>query len=258
MRQIWLIARGVLLEAIRRKEVYAVVLISVLLIGGIMTVNFFNLEGISKFYREIALKIMSVATAITTVVLASRQLPREFENRTIYPLLAKPVSRWKFLAGKLFGVLMAATFCLGLFMIVFVGGSAYLGAAVPWGLTLQFVYLQMMMMLILAGMSFWLSLVLNLDAAITIGLLFYATSAVITSATTFLYEWVSGIGRLTLLALTYILPQLTLFDLSAKTVHSEAWSPLKLGTMMQLTAYGLVFVALYTGLAYIAFRRRPL
>ncbi len=258
MRQIWLIARGVLLEAVRRKEIYAVVLLSLLLIGGIMTVNFFNLEGVSKFYRETALKIMSVATAITTVVLASRQLPREFSNRTIYPLLAKPISRWTFLVGKLLGVLLAAAFCLALFMLVFVGGSAYLGASVPWGLTLQFIYLQMIMMLILAGMSFWLSLLLNLDAAITIGVLFYATSAVITSATTFLYDLVSDFGRLCLLALTYILPQLTLFDLSAKTVHSEAWSPLPLTTMLQLTGYGLVYGILYASLSYISFRRRPL
>lgn len=258
MRQIWLVAHGVLLEALRRKEIYAVVLISLLLVGSIMMVDFFQLEGISKFYREIALKIMSAATAVTTVVLASRQLPREFENRTIYPLLAKPVSRWRFLMGKLLGVLLAAAFCFALFMAVFVAGSFYLGAKVPWGLTLQFVYLQMLMMLILTALSFWLSLLFNLDAAITIGLLFYATSSVITSATAFLYEWVSGIGRAVLTILNYVLPQLTLFDLSGKTVHAEAWTPLKSTTMLQLTGYALPFIVVYICLAYYCFRRRPL
>ncbi len=258
MRQTWLIARGVLLEAVRRKEIYAIVLISLLLIGGVMTVDFFQLEGISKFYREVALKVMSAATAVTTVVLAARQLPREFTNRTIYPLLAKPVSRWKFLFGKLLGVLLAAAFCFALFMAVFVGGSLYLDASIPWGLTLQFIYLQMLMMLILASLAFWLSLLFNLDAAITTGLLFYATSAVITSATSFLYDWVSDFGRVVLSILTFILPQLTLFDLSAKAVHSEAWSPLGVSVMAQLTVYGLVFVVIYTSLAYLSFRRRPL
>lgn len=258
MRQTWLVARGVLLEAVRRKEIYAVVLVSILLIGGVMMVDFFRLEGISKFYREIALKVMSAATAITTVVLAARQLPREFTNRTIYPLLAKPVSRWRFLLGKLLGVLLAAAFCLSLFMLVFVAGSFYLGASVPWGLTLQFIYLQMLMMLILASLAFWLSLLFNLDAAITTGLLFYATSAVITSATSFLYDWVSTFGKIMLSILTFVLPQLTLFDLSAKAVHSEAWSPLGATVMTQLTVYGLVFVVIYTALAYFSFRRRAL
>src|SRR5690606_20251151 len=119
-------------------------------------------------------------------------------------------------------------------------------------------YLQMLMMLILTSLSFWLSLLFNLDAAITVGLLFYATSAVITSATAFLYDWVTGIGRVLLMSLNYVLPQLTLFDLSAKTVHSESWPPLALSTMVQLTIYAGVFIAIYTALAMLSFRRRPL
>lgn len=258
MMKLWLVARGVLLEAIRRKEVYAIVLTSLLIIGCVVLLDFFQLQGISKFYREVALKVMSVATAVTTVVLAARQLPREFDNRTIYPLLAKPVSRWWFLLGKLAGVMLAAGFCLGLFMIVFISGSLYLHAPVPWHLMLQFLYLQMLQMLILTSLSFWLSLLFNLDAAITVGLLFYATSAVITSATAFLYDWTSGMGQVLLTALNYLLPQLTLLDLSAKAVHSEYWPALSLRTMAQLTAYASVFIVVYVGLAMLSFRRKPL
>jgi len=258
MKKIWLIARGVLLEAVRRKEIYALVLTSLLIIACVVLLDFFQLHGISKFYREIALKVMSAATAVATVVLAARQLPREFENRTIYPLLAKPVSRWRFLAGKLFGVLLAAAFCLALFLVVFVAGSLYLHAPVPWKLMLQFVYLQLLMMLILASLAFWLSLLFNLDAAITVGIIFYITSAVITSATAFIYEWASGFGKALLLALNYVLPQLTLFDLSAKTVHSDTWPPLSFQTMAELTVYAGVFITVYTALAMLSFWRRPL
>lgn len=258
MNQIWLIAKGVLIEAIRRKEIYAIVLVSLLLIAGVMTVDFFKLEGISKFYREAALKIMSVATAVTTIILAARQLPREFENRTIYPLLAKPVSRYRFLLGKLLGVLLAACFCFALFMTIFIIGSHYLQAPIPWGLTLQYIYLQVVMLMILASLAFWLSLMVNLDAAITAGLVFYATSSIITSSSLVIYEYLSGIGQLLIKAAIFLLPQLTLFDLSGKTVHPEAWDPLDLVTMIQLSGYGLVFIVIYTGLAYYCFSRRAL
>jgi ABC-type transport system involved in multi-copper enzyme maturation permease subunit len=176
MTQLWLLARTVLIEAVRRKEVYVVVLVSLLIIAAVMMVDFFELQGLTKFYREIALKVMSIATGLTVVVLAARQLPREFETRTIYPLLAKPVSRSRFMLGKLLGVLLAAAFCFTLFMAVFLAGSLYLHSRLHWGLLFQYVYLQMIMMLVLATLSFLLSLVLNLDAAITIGVLFYATS----------------------------------------------------------------------------------
>lgn len=258
MRSIWLIARSVLVEAVRRKEIYAIVLVSVLLIGAVMTVNFFKLEGLAKFYREMGLKIMSIATALTVVVLATRQLPREFESRTIYPLLAKPISRFRFLVGKILGVMLAALFCYALFMVVFIAGTYWLHGSIRWGLLGQFLYLQMVLMLILATLSFWLSLLLNLDAAITMGIIFYFMSSIITAATTYLYDTATAFGKLGLRILTYLLPQLTLFDLTEKVVHSEAWTPLSLRIIAELTLYGGVFAGIYLLLALVWFRKKPL
>lgn len=260
MRSIWLIARSVLIEAVRRKEIYAVVLISLLLIGALMTVDFFRLEGITKFYSEAALKVMSAATALTVIVLAARQLPREFEARTIYPLLAKPVGRVTFLLGKLLGILLAAAFCLGMFMTVYIIGIWYLKAPFHWGLWAQYVYLQMLMMLILAALSFWLSMVVNLDAAITLGVIFYGLSSILTNAVSFLYHEgeLSGFGKGVLTVLNYALPHLTLFDLSEKVVHADAWEPLGGAVLGQLTLYGGFFALLYLGFGVYCFRRRPL
>jgi len=91
MRAIFLIAKSVLIEAIRRKEIYVIVLVAVCIILATGTVRFFGYQTMSKFYREVSMQIMNLATALTVIILAARQLPREFENRTIYPLLAKPV-----------------------------------------------------------------------------------------------------------------------------------------------------------------------
>jgi ABC-type transport system involved in multi-copper enzyme maturation permease subunit len=258
MRAIWLIAKTVLIESVRRKEIYIIVLAASSMIGMVMTLDFFSLEGLVKFYREIALKVTSVATALTVLVLATRQLPREFERRTIYPLLAKPVSRLQFLAGKLLGVMMAAFLCLFLFMAVYVLGALYLGSEVPYGIFLQYVYLQGIMMLILATLGFWLSMILNIDAAISLGVLFFATAATFTSIITFIYEIVGRAQQVLLLCILYGLPQLTLFDLSAKAVHAGVWNPLSARILAELTAYGLVYAALYFTLATLSFRRKPL
>lgn len=258
MKSIWLIARSVLIEAVRRRETYAIVMVSVLLIGAVFTVDFFEVRGLTKFYREIALKIMSLATALTVIVLAARQLPREFENRTIYPLLAKPVSRMSFMAGKLTGVMLAAAFCFALFMGIFAAGSLYLGAGIPWGLFVQYIYLQMLMMLVLATLSFWLSMTMNFDAAVTLSVLFYAASATITAAMSYLYDYLSLAGQLVMTALTFVIPHLSLFDLSGKAVHAEAWAPLGAQVMLYLTLYGGAFAAIYFSGALFVFRRRAL
>jgi len=257
-RAIWLIGRSVLIESVRRREIYAMVLIACIIIGTVMTLDFFGLAGLTKFYRETALGIMSTATALTVIVLAARQLPREFASRTIYPMLARPVCRSTFLLGKLLGVMLAAVFCFALFMAVYVAGSLYLHGAIPWALFAQYIYLQLLSMLVLATLAFWLSMMLNLDAAITLAVIFYVTAATFTSITTYVYNLVGPVQRAVLLVLNYALPQLTLFDLSEKTVHDEFWRPLSFGTMSELTLYGVSFAVVYFALAMLAFRRRPL
>ncbi|GAB4314138.1 MAG: hypothetical protein Kow0059_05730 [Candidatus Sumerlaeia bacterium] len=258
LRPILLIARSVLIEAVRRREIYTIVAAAVLLIGGVMTVDFFNIEGLTKFYREVALKVMSTAAALMVIVLAARQLPREFERRTIYPLLARPITRGEFLAGKLLGVMLAAAFGFALFMLVFVVGTVYLKGRIPWALFGQYVFLQLVMMLVLATLSFWLSMIMHMDATITIGVIFYFTGNMLMTMTSLVYNYAPPLGKAVLTVLTFLVPQLPLFDLSEKTVHAEFWGPVDAGTIAAVTAYGLTFSAVYFGLALLWFRSRPL
>jgi ABC-type transport system involved in multi-copper enzyme maturation permease subunit len=259
LRTISLIAWSVLIEAVRRREVYAIVLITLLLIGGVMAVDFFKIEGLSKFYREIALQAMSHATALTVILLAARQLPREFETRTIYPLLAKPISRTGFLLGKVLGVLGAAAFTTALFLAVFIGGSLYLGSTLPWMLVFQHIVLQLQMFLIICSLCIWLSMVVNVDAAITLGTLFYFLSSVMTRSISFLYDYAeTGFEKYGLITLHWILPHVSLFDLSEKITHSEAWGPVGWWAIGILSAYAAGFSLLFLGAGLWCFRRRAL
>ena len=258
MRSIGLIARTVLLEAVRRKELYLVVIVSLAVVAFTFTIDFFNLDGLAKFHREITLKLMGWVTGFTAIVLASRQLPREFEQRTIYPMLAKPVTRLSFLLGKLLGVLLAALFCYGMFMIVFCIGTLMINGDIPWGLLGQHIYLQLLSILILSCMAFWLSQSCNLDAAITIGVIFYLLAASYSSMLLYLYEYSTAGGQLALRVMNYVIPQLALLDLSGKVIHAESWSPLAWGTMMQLTVYAVVYTFLFFLGAFVIFRRRSL
>jgi Cu-processing system permease protein len=258
MRAVWLIAKSVLIEAIRRKEIYAVVLVSVLMIGAAMTVNFFHLEGIEKFYREIALDVMSLATAATAIVLSARQLPREFENRTIYPMMAKPIARSQFLLGKLLGTVMASTFCLALFMAVYFAGAMYLSHTVPWALMAQYIYLQILMTTIVSTMGFWLSLMLNLDAAITVCAVICLASSTISTIIVYISRDYSAMGRRILQFFIFALPQLQLFDLGDKATHGSDWPPLSASTLGMLTAYAAIYASAFFGLALLAFRRKAL
>ncbi len=255
---IYLIAKSVLIEALRRKEIYAIILLSLIFIGAIMSVDFFNLQDLEKFYREVALRIMSIASAVTVIVLSSRQLPREFENRTIYPLLAKPISRAQFLLGKLCGVMAAAIISFLLLMSVYVAGVLYLNGSIPVILFLQYLWLQLVMLLLLCTLSFWLSMLMNLDAAMTISTLLYAFASLFSSMATTLYEFTDAFGRVVLIVFNYAVPQLVLFDLSEKAVHADKWPPIDFMTLLGVTLYGFFYTALFFSFTLLSFRRKAL
>ena len=258
LRPIAVIAWSVLLEAVRRKDVYLLIALCFGLIGLTLTIDFFGMGHLAKFYRETALYLMGTFTALAVILLAVRQLPREFEHRTIYPLLARPVSRATFILGKALGVGLAAVFCYLLFMLVFIPGLYSIGGDLAWGLFGQHVYLQLLQMVVLTAACFLLSLSFTPDAALTLALLLYFAAGLISHISVTLYELSDAVGRLLLQVLNYALPQLALFDLSGKVLHSELWPPLGFQTMAELTGYALVYALVFGAGSYWLFRRRPL
>jgi len=258
VRQLFLIAKGVWLEAIRRRDIYVIVALGCLLIVALARIRFFGLDSLSKFYRETALTLMSMATALTVIVLAARQLPREFSARTIYPLLARPVRRATFLVGKLLGVVGAGAFCLTLFLCIYALGCLGMDVPVFPALLVQHALLQVCMLSVLASLCFLLSIVSNLDAAVTFGLLFYAASTGFSNLLQLLYHESSAFAQTVIQGLTWVLPQLMVFDLSEKNVHGEVWPPLSAGVMGQLILYALLYTGAYLLFTGVLFRRKPL
>jgi ABC-type transport system involved in multi-copper enzyme maturation permease subunit len=263
LRNIRLIGGVLLLEAWRRREIYAIVIVTLVLLAGLRFVHFFDISGLGKFYREISLKVMNVTTAMTVILLAARQLPREFKDRTIYPLLAKPISRLEFLLGKFGGVLLAGLFCYGLFVCVFLVASVTLQAPIHMGVFAQAVYLQALSIAVVAALTMAFSMLFNTDAAVTLATIIYITSQVMFSLMSYLYDGLAPAARWGLLFMHYVIPQLTLLDMSSKAIHSVTgttivWRPLPFGTMLELTIYASAYVLIYLAVAYLMFRRRPL
>lgn len=258
LRNQWLIAWTIFIESVRRREIYVVVGAALLMIASLRFVQFFEIEGLGKFYREVALMVMNWATGLTVVVLAARQLPREFRNRTLYPLLAKPVSRLEFLLGKFAGVMAAAAFCYGLFMVIFVMANWQLGTSYNEVMFAQSIYLQLLGLAVMASMAFLLSILVNTDAAITLGVVLYAGSQFLMSSITFVYYDVPPAQQLVMRAMVWGMPHLTLFDASQRVVHGDNWPAVETHIMAMATGYGLFWVVLFLGATYLIFRRRTL
>jgi ABC-type Na+ efflux pump permease subunit len=124
MNKVWAIAAVVIKELYRRKDFYVLFVLTALITIAAASANFFNDAKIVRYLKDICLFLIWISTLIIAVVTAARQIPAEKENRTIFPLLAKPVSRGQLVLGKFLGCWLACGIALVMFYVFFVVATA--------------------------------------------------------------------------------------------------------------------------------------
>ena len=118
--RIWVIARHAFTQLVRMKVFYFLAVFAVIAIGS----NFFDLpqhEGpeamgvnVLRSIKSWSLGTMTLFSVVLSIVATALLLPKDVEDRTLYTILAKPVPRIDYLAGKLLGVLLLVFVSLAL------------------------------------------------------------------------------------------------------------------------------------------------
>lgn len=125
--RIGVIARHAFTQLVRMKVFYFLAFFAVILIGS----NFFDLpqhEGpesaginILRSIKSWSLGAMTLFSVVLSIVATALLLPKDVEDRTLYTILAKPVPRIDYLAGKLIGVLLLVFVSLALMDVLMTG-----------------------------------------------------------------------------------------------------------------------------------------
>ena len=120
LSRIWVIATHTFTQLVRMKVFYFLAVFAVIAIAS----NFFDLpqhEGpeavganVLRSIKSWSLGAMTLFSVVLSVVATALLLPKDAEDRTLYTILAKPVPRFDYLAGKLFGVLLLVFVSLAL------------------------------------------------------------------------------------------------------------------------------------------------
>lgn len=257
LAKIFAVASVVIKEMYRRKDFY-VVLILVALITGIMaSVRFFNDDKISRYLKEVCLMLIWIASLVIAIGTMARQMPAEKENRTIFPLLAKPISRTELLLGKYLGCWLACGIALACFYVFFACVSA--SREHHWHLLNYFQ----------AALLHWVALAILLAFVLLGSLVFAAPS----SNGTICFVFAAGIlfvgGQLNKVAqhyaepahtitysIYYVLPHLEILDVSDLIVHN--WPLIAWKYLAIAVAYGAMYSGIVLTCACLLFRRRAL
>ena len=244
-----------LLEAVRRKDIYVMLILSGFIIVVTGLFNAFGVSEVRKFMVDVSLSIINIFTIIITVLVSARQLPYEIERRTLYPMLAKPIGRFQFLLGKFAGVLAMSTIALLMFFVV--AGVVFVGFGVPLkGVFFQSVYFRWMSLFVISSMTLFLSLILTQAANVTLSLLLCVGASMFARSVVLIHNSLDPWSQKIVTAAYWILPHLDIFDLSKRVV--QGWPPVPAWAVAGITVYALIYTAVFLGLAHLRFRKMPL
>src|ERR1700741_2572083 len=95
-----------LTELTRLRVFYVLLVFALLLIGSSIFMAQFSFQQEFQILKDVSLGAISIFTSLLAIVATARLVPQDIEDRTIYTILAKPVPRFEYVLGKLFGILL--------------------------------------------------------------------------------------------------------------------------------------------------------
>lgn len=245
------IALNTFREAIRDRVLYLLLVFALILIAVSRLLSLLTVGEESKIIKDVGLSAISIFAVMTAIFVGVMLVFKEIERRTIYTLLANPVTRWQFICGKFTGLLVVlalnmALMSLALFAIVLVYGES------PWGL-LPAILLMLVELTIIIAFALLFSSLTNPILATVWTFTTYVVGHLSWSLKLLKEKVPEGLARTICDVVYWVLPNLDRLNVKAQVVHGQALTSRFIG---ESVAYGLAYAAVVLLLACWVFGRK--
>ncbi len=120
MRSIWAVAVNTVKQALRLKiaAVFIVLLLVLLPVMGLKMTGDGTLKGRMQAFVSYGLSLTALLLALLTIFTTAYTLTSDVKDKQVYTVLTKPIRRFQFVLGKLFGVILLDAGLLALFSVI--------------------------------------------------------------------------------------------------------------------------------------------
>lgn len=254
MIRILTIAHTVWLGTIRRKDIYVLLMLLGTLLLTLVSLDVFGLGGAVRYVKDIGLMMSWFFSWILAVNIASREIPTEETSGTIFPLLAKPITRADLICGKWLGtwsVASAATafFYLLVCSVVRLKGGSFECVSIVQAVTLHFSALG-----VICAIAVAFSTRMNHDAAASMSYVLTGASFMIVPRVPEFLAMESGFSANMLMLIYNILPHFEVFDMRKRLVHD--FGPAGWTVVLTVVAYAALLTIVFLLFAWLGYRNK--
>jgi ABC-type transport system involved in multi-copper enzyme maturation permease subunit len=266
-----IVAGNTFLEAVRQKLFNFLLLLAVALVASAQLFREFNFGSSElKFIADFGFGAMVFFGSTLTIAATAQLFFSEIENRTALTLLAKPIWRTEFIFGKLLGVFaVVGVFCAlttGLLLMLIYNRETALmdanpeafeaGRLIHYGDLLMMGVLQWLKFGVLAAITLLVASFSNTNLYTVVMGFFMLVICHLQYLARDAYSHVTALPlRLLVQGLGYVFPNFQVFNLADQIGIGQGIDPL---VFVRVSAYALIYIAVFGGLAVYSFSKREI
>ena len=251
MRRVLAVAANTFRETVRERVLYNLVFFAIVMTLCGLLLRQLSIRQDIKIIKDIGLAAMDVFGTLIAIFIGVGLVSKEIERKSLYPLLAKPLSRAELFVGKFAGLgftLLVNVFAMsaGVFLTLLVTRDetdlSLVKAIIP-------VYVSLLLVVAIALLFSTLTSTAVAAVCTVCVLVVGRFSDVIRN----MKEVAPGVPDLLVNVLYYALPNFRNFDIKDKVTYGDfvPWS-----TVGWIVLYGAAYIAAVLGAGVAAFRRK--
>ncbi|HXV78036.1 MAG TPA: ABC transporter permease [Candidatus Polarisedimenticolaceae bacterium] len=238
-------------EAIRDRVLYLLLVFALLLIGTSRLLSLLTVGSELKIIKDVGLSAISLFGALTAVFVGVSLVFKEIEKRTVYTLLANPVRRWQFIAGKFAGLVTVLSLNVVMMFLALALVLAFWSES-PWPLV-PAVVLILVELAIVTAFALLFSTLTNPMLAAVWTFAAYVAGHLSWSLLLLRDKLSPGFGQRACEVAFWLLPNLERLNIKAEVVHGL---PLPAGYVWIAIGYGAGYASVVLALACVVFERK--
>lgn len=252
MEPILIIGVNTFREYLRDKILYNLLLFAVMLMGASVLMADLTIMEHHKMIKDMGLAAINLGGVMIAIFVGIGLVSKEIERRTVYTIMARPISRAQFILGKYAGLVITLFVNLLVMMMVFLVTMLLyrvpIQASIFQAIELIFVELLLVTALALFFSTFSSS---TLSATMTIGV--YVIGHLTTDMKGIADKSHSAAIKAVMTGLYYLFPNLESLNIKGQAATGIAVTPVYQGLA---TLYGLMYATILVISACVVFSRR--
>ena len=254
MRKVRTIAFNTFKEAVRDRVLYSIVFFALMILAISTVMDIITIGQKTKIIKDMGLFSISLFGTLIAIFVGIGLVYKEIDKKTIYTIVAKPVTRYQFLLGKYLGLVLTifvevAAMSIIFFLVVYLESGSL--ASIPM-LTAQVGLTFLELMVICAVAIFFSSFSTPiLSGMFTLGV--YVIGHMTSELYDFSAKYEGTFYEKFLKGLYYMFPNLDNFNIRSQVVHGI---PVEPGYIIFSVLYGILFIAIFLFVSSIIFNKR--